>query len=57
MTITVTVTDSATGESETREMPENDYFLLCTGACHEASIQVYPKTGTHVLTIKGRRGP
>lgn len=55
MTITVTVTDSATGEAETREVPENDYFLLCTGTCYEAGVQAYPKSGTHVLTIKGWR--
>lgn len=56
MSITVTVTDTATGESETRQVPDNDYFILCTGTCYEADIQAYPKSGTHVITIKGRKG-
>lgn len=56
VTITVTVTVVETGETQTRTVPENDYFLLCTGTCYEASVQAYPKSGTHVITIKGYDG-
>lgn len=50
----VTVTDVATGESETAEVPAGDYLLLTTAPCYVASTQAYPLKGTHVLTIKGR---
>jgi hypothetical protein len=53
--IRVTVEDLTTGETETVEVPLHEYYLLCTGDCHVASAQTYPKSGTHVLTIKGRR--
>lgn len=56
MSITVTVVDTETGESQTRTVPENDYFMLCTGTCYTADIQAYPQSGTHVITIKGRKG-
>jgi len=55
MTITVTVVDNEAGTTETREMPPHDYFIVTTGECHIAHINTYPKAGTHVLTIKGRR--
>lgn len=53
--LTVTVRDNKTGETETRDVADNDYLLICTGGCYEAGIQVYPKSGTHVITIKGQR--
>ena len=56
MSITVTVTDTDTGTSETRTVPENDYFLLCVGTCYLEYTQAYPSTGTHILTLKGRDG-
>jgi hypothetical protein len=56
MTIRVTVEDTEAGTSETCEVPENDYFLITTGTCHEDGVQVYPTRGTHVITIKGRGG-
>jgi hypothetical protein len=52
--IRVTVTDLATGQSETRDVPEGDYLILTTGTCHVASVQDYPAKGTQVLTVKGR---
>lgn len=55
MTLTVTVRDNETGETETKEVLDNDYLLICTGSCYEDSLQVYPKSGTHVITIKGQR--
>lgn len=55
MTLTVTIVENATGTTENQEVADNDYFLICTGSCYEAGIQVYPKAGTHVITIKGQR--
>jgi hypothetical protein len=55
VTLTITVKDNETGETETREVPDNEYLLITTGSCYEAGVQVYPKSGTHVITIKGRR--
>lgn len=54
MTIRVTVEDTETGTSETREVA-NDYILICAGTCYQARVQAWPKTGTHVITIKGRK--
>jgi hypothetical protein len=56
VTIRVTVEDTEAGTSQTREVPSNDYFLITTGTCYEASIQTYPMAGTHVITIKGPGG-
>lgn len=56
MTLTVTVHDNETGETATKEVPDNDYFLLVTGTCHVAGFQTYPAKGTHVITVKGRGG-
>lgn len=53
--IRVTVEDLATGETESQQV-QNDYIIVCAGSCHVAHTQVYPKKGTHVLTIKGRGG-
>lgn len=36
----------------------DDYNLVCDGDCYVSGIQVHPKTGTHVITVKnvgGRR--
>ena len=57
MSITVTVTDDQTGETETTSVRDGDYVLICTEPCHVASQQAYPAKGTHVLTIKGRTAP
>ena len=53
--IFVTVRDAESGHEETTEIPADDYILLCTGRCHRHSVQAYGN-GTHVITIKGRRG-
>lgn len=55
MSLTVKVRDNETGDEQEVQVADNDYLLLCVGQCHEASVQVYPKSGTHVLTIKGCR--
>jgi hypothetical protein len=52
--IRVTVVDLGTGATETIEVPLHEYLLLTTGNCHVSATQVYPKKGTHVVTIKGR---
>lgn len=57
MSFTVTVRDNETGETQSKEVPDNDYFVLATGTCYVADIQTYPAKGTHVLTIKGRKQP
>lgn len=52
--VRVTVLDHATGQTETKEIPPGEYLIICTAPCDVAHTQVYPKSGTHVLTIKGR---
>lgn len=53
MTLTVTVVDDQTGETETGFVGDDDYMLICHGGTDVANLAVYPTTGTHVLTIKG----
>lgn len=55
MSLRVTVVDEQTGETQTGTVPDNDYMLLVTGTCHLAHTQA-SDDGTHVLTVKGRRG-
>lgn len=54
--IEVTVKDLATSEEDTQVVANHDYLLITTGDCHIAHVQSYPKKGTHVITVKGRRG-
>ncbi len=51
----ITVVDTETGETETKQLPDNEYVLICTGDCHLAHTNAFAN-GTHVLTIKGRKG-
>lgn len=53
--VRVTVTDLATGETETHEL-WNDYVLVAAGSCELTNTQLYPTSGTHVLTVKGVNG-
>jgi hypothetical protein len=53
--IRVTVTDLATGEEQIQEI-RDDYVVVCAGSCYLAHTQIFPKSGTHQLTIKGRDG-
>jgi hypothetical protein len=53
MSLKVTVVDEQTGDTETKHVPDGDYLLIVTEPA-EASFQVYPTKGTHVITIKGR---
>ncbi len=56
MVIRVTVEDTEAGTSEILVIALNDYFLCCTGTCYEDSVQAYPSSGTHVITLKGVHG-
>jgi len=53
MSVRVTVVDEQTGDTETKQIPDGDYLLIVTEPAY-AAFQVYPKTGTHVITVKGR---
>jgi hypothetical protein len=35
---------------------KDDYNLVTDGDCFVAGIQTYPKTGTHVITVKNVGG-
>ena len=50
----VTSTDIESGESESIEIG-HDYVVVTSGDCYVAHSQAHAN-GTHVLTIKGRRG-
>lgn len=52
--VRVTVEDLATGEQQTKDLPDGEYFVLTTGGCHVAHTNSYPAKGTHIVTIKGR---
>lgn len=54
MAIRVTVLDTETGDTETREI-ENDVIVVTAGTCHIDHVADYPTKGTQVYTIKGRR--
>jgi hypothetical protein len=54
MTIRVIVTDVETGDTDTTEISEGDYLLVCHEPCYLHYTNAYPN-GTHVLTIKGRK--
>lgn len=56
MSLTVTVTDDQTGDTETVVVPDGDYLLVCHEPCFMAHTQSHGN-GTHVVTIKGRTGP
>lgn len=52
--IRVTVEDLITGETQSREI-RDDYVLVVAGSCYVEKTMAYPGTGTHVVTIKGRK--
>lgn len=52
--IRVTCTDLDTGESESQVI-HDDYVLVCAGSCYRHHVQAHAN-GTHVITVKGRRG-
>lgn len=50
----ITCEDVDTGESEAKVI-ENDWLVICDGDRYVDGIQVYPGTGTAVITVKRRR--
>ncbi|WP_433445675.1 hypothetical protein [Nonomuraea sp. CA-141351] len=51
--LVVTVHDPATGETATREVQPGDYTVVACEPCFIYHTAVYPKAGTHVITVKG----
>jgi len=51
----VTAEDIDNGESVSRVI-KDDYSLVTDGDCFVSSIQIYPKAGTHIITIKNAGG-
>lgn len=51
----VTVEDLGNGYIQVMEFAAGDYVLIPFAPCHRASVQAYPKSGTHVITIKNHR--
>lgn len=52
--VKVTVYDPRTGETETADLPANDYILLLGERMELSGMQMYGN-GTRVLTIKPTR--
>lgn len=50
----VTVTDLETGETETIEIRDDDYFLLTTGRCYVSFREERERGQTHILLIEDR---
>lgn len=55
MSLKVTVVDEQTGETETAQVPDGDYLIICVQPCWLHHVQAH-NNGTHVLTVKGRIG-
>lgn len=51
MTLRITVLDIETGDSDSAEISEGDYLLICHDPCTLAHAE--PDGTTHVLTITG----
>lgn len=56
MSVTITVRDDQTGEEETKQVPDGEYFILTTEPAYVAFTNTF-KNGTHVITVKGRTRP
>ena len=50
MSLTVTVKDNETGETDSAQVPDGDYLIVCTDPA-TYSIQTH-SNGTHVITVK-----
>lgn len=48
----VTVEDLTEGTKHVREFAPGDYILIPFGPCHRHGVQIYPRSGTHVITVK-----
>jgi hypothetical protein len=51
----VTVEDLETGDRQVMEFAAGDYVLIPFAPCRRAGIQMYPRSGTHVITVKDHR--
>lgn len=51
MTLRITVRDLETGDTDSAEINEGDYLLICHNPC--ALTHAEPDGTTHVLTITG----
>ena len=54
MSLTVTVVDNETGDTETQHVPDHEVLVITTGDCYIASVVAH-LNGTQVYTIKGQR--
>ena len=54
MSVRVTCVDEQTGEEDTAMIADGDYMLITVEPCYEAHVSAY-RSGTHVVTIKGRK--
>ena len=52
MSLTVTVLDEQTGETETQRIADGNYLVITTAPCYVDGYQAYPTRGTVVVTIK-----
>ena len=55
MSVKVTVVDEQTGDREEAIVPDGDYLIICTAPAWVHHVQAHAN-GTHVLTVKGRKG-
>jgi hypothetical protein len=51
----VTAEDVDSGQQESRVI-KDDYNLVTDGDCYVANIRAYPKSGTHMITIRNVGG-
>ncbi|MEV3980781.1 hypothetical protein [Nonomuraea sp. NPDC049758] len=51
--LVVTVHNPISGETTTREVQPGDYVLIAHEPCFTYHRAVYPKAGTHVITVRG----
>jgi hypothetical protein len=61
MSLTVTVKDNETGDTDECQVKDGDYVLVCASPCYlahtQASGTAASNGSTHVLTVKGRTQP
>lgn len=53
MSLTITVVDNETGDSDAVVISDGDYLLITADPCHEVGVQTYPTAGKHVITVAG----
>ena len=53
MSLTITVTDNETGDTDAVVIAEGDYLLICAEPCHRVGVKAYPTESKHVITVAG----